>query len=1000
MASSTNTLAGRNFHDETGARIVPGEKLGEGGEGVVHLVEGQPGSVMKVWHPGRTPQDAARKIRHLINNPVGPELGETWQITWPQHMVIENRVLVGYTMPILNPAESWEPIVEYYNRRAAQSTGATQAREIRIDDRVRMARNLALGFRAVHEAGYVIGDVNEKNVEVNRQNDIAMVDCDSYGFTDPATGHTFSNEMGRPEFQAPEAQGDYSNRTRNHDLFGLAVIIFHLLTGYQPYTVTNQPNYPLPGDRISAGLFPPAHPNITAPAPYDASWNALTDGHRELFLRCFDPKNYRQPRPTPDEWLEALQEMPATVAQPQPQPQPQPGPQPQPQPQRQPRPRPQPRPRSPGGRSIGRRLLLTGLFAVVMLGILGSLSPGPWWAWVFLGPAPVAALLLFVLPPRELFQSPIDLRRGVIIGIASLYSAVILTGLVVSIMDGWPWWTGLVLLLLLSAVLAVTARRLVRRPFTRQRWGVIGVGLLITTYVFVTIIDLTIDNWDLQLSEISLGDGGSTPSANFAATSPGVPPTVPPATSALAVPVVPPVLPLADMVDNSLPGIAEIRTGSGIGTGFIVHDAGLVITNKHVVEGNSQVGIRLATGEEYWGNVLNLHPTLDLAYIEIESGDTFRPLALGDSDATRVGDNVIAIGFPLGPELGLEPSVTRGIISAKREDLGFLQTDASLNPGNSGGPLLNENGCVVGVNTGAIVGTGEGQAISGINFAIPVNDLRDALREVPDIPVCQAGAAPGLAVAAPNPTVTPTPVPPMPEPTQTPTATPTPTPTPVPTATPTPTLTPTPTPTLEPTWTPTPEPTPTPVPTATPVPTSTPRPTATPTPAPTPTPTPTRLPTATPTPTPLPAPVWRDCATEYDVYVIKCNQHWTEAGTVFAGTSPFFYIEAKGFKLDESLDDFLQRRHEGLLLAAEDFTLFELVSTREVSTGEQDYIHAEYRWQPNEWDCVNHVVERVFRSRHLPVNYGFIVSAGVCESERALYDGQRESILSSFEERE
>ena len=74
-------------------------------------------------------------------------------------------------MPTLNPGESWEPIVEYYNRRAAQGTGAAQAREIQIDDRVRMARNLALGFRAVHDAGYVIGDVNEKNVEVNRQND-------------------------------------------------------------------------------------------------------------------------------------------------------------------------------------------------------------------------------------------------------------------------------------------------------------------------------------------------------------------------------------------------------------------------------------------------------------------------------------------------------------------------------------------------------------------------------------------------------------------------------------------------------------------------------------------------------------------------------------------------------------------------------------------------------------------------------------------------------------
>ena len=456
------------------------------------------------------------------------------------------------------------------------------------------------------------------------------------------------------------------------------------------------------------------------------------------------------------------------------------------------------------------------------------------------------------------------------------------------------------------------------------------------------------------------------------------------------------------MVEDSLPGIVEIRTDSGLGTGFIVHDAGLLITNKHVVEGNSQVNIRLATGGNYQGSVIGTHSTLDLAYIEIESGDTFSPLALSDSDAIRVGDNVIAIGFPLGPELGREPSVTRGIISAKREDLGFLQTDADLNPGNSGGPLLNENGCVVGVNTGAIVGTDDGQAISGINFAIPVNELREALRDVPGIPVCQEGAAPPSLAAASTPTPLPTPVPPTPEPPPTPTATPTPTltPTPDPTATPTPTPTHTPEPTATPTPTPVPTPTPAPTATPTPTPTATPRPTATPTPATTPTPTLTPSPTATLTPTPLPAPVWRDCTTEYDVYVIKCNQHWTEAGTVFAGTSPFLYIEAKGFKLDESLEDFLQRRHESLLLSAEDFTLFEMLPTREVSTGEQDYIHAEYRWQPNEWDCVNHVVERVFRSRHLPINYGFIVSAGVCESERALYDGQRESILSSFKERE
>lgn len=310
------SLAKRRFHDENGNRITPGRKLGEGGEGTVFLVDGQPGSVLKIWHPGRTPQDAEARLSHLVRNPVRPDLGASWHITWPQHLIRENGVASGYTMPILDPGQSWEPIVDYYNRRAAQSTEQEQGRELRIDDRVRMARNLALGFRAVHAAGYVIGDVNEKNVEVNRQNDIAMVDCDSYGFTVSDTGRTFSNRMGRPEFQAPEVQGDYANRSQDHDRFGLAVVIFHLLTGYHPYTVTNQPDYPQPGDRIKAWLFPPARRGVSAPDPYRAAWNALTSQQQELFRRCFDQRFHGQSRPTPEEWVEALLEMPDAVRPP------------------------------------------------------------------------------------------------------------------------------------------------------------------------------------------------------------------------------------------------------------------------------------------------------------------------------------------------------------------------------------------------------------------------------------------------------------------------------------------------------------------------------------------------------------------------------------------------------------------------------------------------------------------------------------------------------------
>ena len=135
-------------------------------------------------------------------------------------------------------------------------------------------------------------------------------------------------------------------------------------------------------------------------------------------------------------------------------------------------------------------------------------------------------------------------------------------------------------------------------------------------------------------------------------TSPAVRPTSAPVA---AIPVVPPALPLADMVEYSLASIAEIRTHSGIGTGFIGHDSRLVITNKHVVEGNGQVDIRLATGGNYQGSVLSNYLSLDLAYIEIDSGATLKPLALGvfDADVAPHGNTYA------GPDAATIPGMAR-----------------------------------------------------------------------------------------------------------------------------------------------------------------------------------------------------------------------------------------------------------------------------------------------------------------------------------------------------
>ncbi len=184
-------------------------------------------------------------------------------------------------------------------------------------------------------------------------------------------------------------------------------------------------------------------------------------------------------------------------------------------------------------------------------------------------------------------------------------------------------------------------------------------------------------------------------------------------------------LSIADVTENALPSVAHIVTGTGSGTGFIVNESGLVVTNKHVVDGSSQVSVRMAEGNEYMGRVTQRHPTLDLAYVSIDSSRTFTPIAVGDSDEVRVGAEVIAIGFPLGSALGSEPTVSVGIISAKRDDR--LQTDASLNPGNSGGPLLDMFGQVVGVVVSRVETDSAGRPISGIGFAIPINEVKTEL---------------------------------------------------------------------------------------------------------------------------------------------------------------------------------------------------------------------------------------------------------------------------------
>lgn len=210
----------------------------------------------------------------------------------------------------------------------------------------------------------------------------------------------------------------------------------------------------------------------------------------------------------------------------------------------------------------------------------------------------------------------------------------------------------------------------------------------------------------------------------------------------------------------------RIQTSKGSGSGYIYDKAGFIITNAHVVGSDSVVTVVLADLIELSGQVIGRHEPLDLAVIKLAVSGPIPIATLRESDKVSVGDEVIAIGYPLGTLLRGEATVTRGIVSARRQggDVSYIQTDASINPGNSGGPLLNSKGEVVGINTSKIEVV-FGRPVQGIGLAIPISTVRQ-LR-----PFLAAGAVTVSATPAPTPLPTPNPTPvSRPTPTSTPPA--------------------------------------------------------------------------------------------------------------------------------------------------------------------------------------------------------------------------------------
>ena len=194
-----------------------------------------------------------------------------------------------------------------------------------------------------------------------------------------------------------------------------------------------------------------------------------------------------------------------------------------------------------------------------------------------------------------------------------------------------------------------------------------------------------------------------------------------------------------EVYDRDGPGVVSVyvsseEVGPGGGSGFVIDEQGHMVTNQHVVDGADAVSVRFASGARQEAEVVGEDASTDLAVIKVDAPqEALRPLELGDSDAVTVGDPVLAIGNPL--DVGI--SVTTGIVSGVGRPVpapndytidGAVQTDAALNPGNSGGPLLDARGTVIGVN--ALAADSGGGIAQGVGFAIPINTVKSVSEQL------------------------------------------------------------------------------------------------------------------------------------------------------------------------------------------------------------------------------------------------------------------------------
>ena len=298
----------------TGARLqlLTDDLLGAGGEATIHAVSSDPQLAAKLW---RAPGDHARRLAAMLKMPApgraGAEPGHV-PIAWPvDGMLDESGNVVGFLMPRVRRAHS---VLRFANPGIRRE----QLPLFSYRYLLRSARNLAAAIRSLHEAGVVVADVNESNILVTETALVTLVDADSFQITD-ADGHIWPCPVARPEYTAPEllragAQADYSRRTPQHDLFGLAVVLFQMLMeGTHPFAGRSKDRTldPAPYDvRIASGDWPWATTREVSiePLPGAPRFDALPETTQKMFRRALE-QGHDDPaaRPAAAEWQAELE---------------------------------------------------------------------------------------------------------------------------------------------------------------------------------------------------------------------------------------------------------------------------------------------------------------------------------------------------------------------------------------------------------------------------------------------------------------------------------------------------------------------------------------------------------------------------------------------------------------------------------------------------------------------------------------------------------------------